>query len=394
MIGVEEIGRLMMLAMLLRLVEMSGDISIEKLIVQARDGGTLRFQHNLQGAALMSGGIMGVVIIILAWPTAWCLDDGPSFLSFALLSLVPMIRSFQHLDFRRFERHMNFSATLVVEAVSAVVILVLTPVLTLAFDNHNVFIPLVISQSISATVLSHLIAKRRYRIAFDVDAMWRIWRFGGPLLVNGFLMFAIFQADRMIVAFGYEWHDVGRYAIAAQLALLPTQIFGRAAQSILLPVFRKDIRDGTIHLRMRQASRLFAGFSFCYLIGFGLIANPFLTIVYGSEFGISALLSYGLAGLGAFRVLRTPYSICSVALGRTHLPVAANLWRVSALAPATVAAIAGAPIFVIAVCGAVGEAAAALFARCQIRHAMGMYTKVTAQNGEIVTPQLSKVTMS
>ena len=52
-IGPEDLGRAMMLALTLRLVEMVSDVGIERLIVQAPDGNTSRLQAELHGAAIL-----------------------------------------------------------------------------------------------------------------------------------------------------------------------------------------------------------------------------------------------------------------------------------------------------------------------------------------------------
>ena len=46
-IGPEELGRAMMLALTVRLVEMATDVGIERLMVQAPDGNAARFQSEL-----------------------------------------------------------------------------------------------------------------------------------------------------------------------------------------------------------------------------------------------------------------------------------------------------------------------------------------------------------
>lgn len=394
MIGADEMGRLMVLALLLRLVEMGSDLSLERLMAQARDGGSLKLQRDLQGAAILRALFMSLMILGLSWPVALGLGDGPSAESFALLSLVPLVRGFTHLDYRRFERHLRFRWTLIVDGLSALICLLSTPLILILIDDHRALIPLALLQAFVAVLLSHAVAKRRYRFAFAAASLRRIWQFGGPLLLNGLLMFGVFQGDRMIVAFGYDWADVGRYAIAVQLALLPTQILARAGQSLLLPIFRQTLSTGALEPKEARARHLFVGFAACYLLGYGLLANPVLDVLYGSEYRVSAALIWGLASIAALRVLRTPLSIISVALGRTRLPLLANLWRFGALVPAAFVAASGAPLHLIALCGAVGEAAATIAAYRQTRAALGKLPCPTFSASASFVPSTRKGTVS
>jgi O-antigen/teichoic acid export membrane protein len=394
MIGADEMGRLMVLALLLRLVEMGSDLSVERLMAQARDGGGLKLQRNLQGAALLRAVFMSLVILALSWPVARSLGDGPSAASFALLSLVPLVRGAMHLDYRRFERRLRFRTTLIVDGMSALVCLLSTPLAVAFIDDHRALIPLALLQALAAVMLSHAVAKRRFRLAFDTASLRRVWQFGGPLLLNGLLMFGVFQGDRMIVAFGYDWADIGRYAIAAQLALLPTQVLARAAQSLLLPIFREALADGALERSEARARYLFAGLAAFYLLGYGLLANPVFMSLYGEEYRVSTALLWGLAGMASLRVLLTPLSITAVALGRTSLPFLANLWRGGALLPAALVAFAGSPLHLIALCGAVGEAAAAIAAYRQTRAALGKVPHSTSLAPVAFAPHAHKGTIS
>jgi O-antigen/teichoic acid export membrane protein len=80
-IGPEELGRAMMLALTVRLVEMASDVGADRLLVQARDGYCPRLQADLQGALVLRG-IAGALLLICASPIlAMLFADGPSALS-------------------------------------------------------------------------------------------------------------------------------------------------------------------------------------------------------------------------------------------------------------------------------------------------------------------------
>ncbi len=370
LLGVEEIGKLMLLALALRLVEMGSDLSLERLMAQAQDGGGLRLQRNLQGAALLRGLASALLILLLAWPFSASLGDGPSPASFAYLSLIPLLRSVMHLDYRRYERSFRFRSALIVDGASALLALAAAPLAAGAVGDHRAILLIATLQAAAALLLSHLVATRRYRLAFDRAEFLRIWRFGAPLFLNGLLIFAVFQGDRLIVAYGYGWADVGRYAIALQLALLPTQMLARTGQSLLLPLFRRALAAGSFPWVVAKARGLFLGLSILFLFGYVLLADPILGLLYGTEFRVGSGLAWAFALLGALRLIRAPLSLTAIALGLTRLPLRANLWRVVALLPAIAVTISGQALILIALCGAAGELAATLAGHRQSRRAL------------------------
>ncbi|QLQ19991.1 MAG: oligosaccharide flippase family protein [Exiguobacterium profundum] len=86
-------------------------------------------------------------------------------------------------------------------------------------------------------LISHLLA-RGARARFDRAVLADVLGFGGPLVLNAVLLFVTFQADRLVVTGFYGWSEVAIYGVAFQLAMLPSQIAGRAAGSLLAPRLR------------------------------------------------------------------------------------------------------------------------------------------------------------
>lgn len=370
LLGPEELGKVMILALALRLVEMTSDFSIERLMAQAPDGGSTRFQRAMHGAALLRGGALAVIVLVISLPMALVFSGGPQASSFALLALAPVMRGLVHLDYRRWERGFDYRGLLIVEGGAAAVMLAVTPLAAFAIADHRALIPVVLAQGVAQLVLSHRFARRRWRLSFERKALSRLISFGTPLLANSVLMFLTFHADRMIIAGFYDWADVGRYCIALQLALLPAQIAGRAAASLLAPTFRRALAADNIHAASAPAIRGYILLGAAFLLGYGLLAEPVIILIYGPDFAIGGALIWALGAAAAVRIARTPLSQLAVALGRTGVPARANLLRASAVLFAFVAAWSGAPLAAMAAAGAIGEVLAALRASALLRSAI------------------------
>lgn len=366
-LGADELGRAMMLALSLRLVEMVGDLSIERLMSVSSDGNSKLLQANLQGAIIVRGLFMSLFLFLLALPFAELLTDGPAMISYCTLALVPLVRAGMHLDYRRWERSFRYRGLAIVDGGGALVMLALTPVMAFAWGDHRAIVGIFLGHSVAQVALSHVIAQRKFVVRFDRSSLKRVLNFGAPLVANAVLMFLTFQADRLIVAGFYTWSDVAIYAVALQLAMLPAQIIGRAAGSLLTPRLRIARDKGLLTNLVPRILLFYSLISIIFFVGYGLTAGIVIPWVYGVSFVTAPILLWCLGAAAAARILRTPLSQLAVVTGRTADPARSNLWRAGAVAPALGCAIAGAPLASLAVMAAIGEAAASVRAITLLR---------------------------
>lgn len=359
LLGPEELGKTMLLALSLRLVEMASDFSIERLLSQSPDGDSPSFQRNMQGATLLRGLILALILLIISVPLAAMFADGPTSSSFALLAFAPLMRGVVHLDYRRRERHFDYRGLAIVDGGAAVIMLISAPVFAMLIGDHRALLPIILTQVAAQLLLSRMLAERTYRVSFERAHLTRVWLFGAPLILNSFLMFLTFQADRLIVASYYSWAELGVYGVALQLAFLPAQIAGRAAGSLLAPAFRRAIEVGELAAKAMPAFKTYLLLSVAFVLGFGLLAEPVIQLVYGKEFVVGPHLVWALGFAAAIRIARTPISQLAVSLGKTSIPAKGNILRALAIIPALLAAKLGAPLYALALAAVLGEALAA-----------------------------------
>lgn len=354
-IGADNLGRALILALTLRLAEMLSDVGIERLVQVSPRRAEADFMAALQGASLVRGLAVAGLMVLIAYPMAASFEDGASAASFACLALVPLLRGFLHLDYRRAEAERRFGPMALVEGMAAVVMLAALPVMVALFGDARAMVGLILVQVTGQVVFSHLVAERRYALRLDREVIGQVWHFGAPLVLNAGLMFLAVQADRFIVAGFYGWAEVAAYGVAFQLASLPAQIAGRAAASSLTAALAGPQGAQVLTQAMVQFSLL----ALCFALGFALVAPWAIGQVYGAQMQPSATLALGLGLAAGLRILRTPLSVRAVAVGRTGDPARANLWRAAALVPALAVAVLGLPLALIALAAAAGEAAAA-----------------------------------
>jgi O-antigen/teichoic acid export membrane protein len=196
-------------------------------------------------------------------------------------------------------------------------------------------------------------------VALDRAVLREVLGFGAPLVLNAGLMFVTFQADRLLVAGWYGWAEVAVYGVALQLAMLPAQIVGRAAGSLLAPRLR-GLTHGALTTVARQSVGLYLLAGLGFAAAFALLSPTAISLVYGAGFRPEPMLALAFGLAAGARILRTPLSQLAVALGRTGDPARANLWRALALLPALVVASMGLPLTAIATTAALGETLASV----------------------------------
>ncbi len=366
--GPEELGRAMVLVLVLRLTEMVSDVGVERLLMTSAKGDEPRFLSALQGAALLRGLAMVGMLLLLALPMALLLPDGAGVGAYLMLALVPLMRAFLNLDYRLAERNFRYGPLAMVEGGSVLVMLAALPMIGRMMPDHRAMLVALIVQAAAQVLLSHLVARRPWAMRLDREVLSQTLRFGTPLVVNAFLMFLTFQADRLIVAGWFGWAEVGIYGVALQLASLPAQIAGRAAGSLLAPRLRVALAEGRVKEVARAAVRAHLALAAGFALGFAALAPLAIGLVYGQAFrpGFALALALGLAA--AFRILRTPHSQLAVASGRTGDPARANLWRALALLPALALAVLGQPLLTVALAAMAGEMLATARAHALLHH--------------------------
>lgn len=370
LIGTEELGRTLLLVLTLRLAEMASDLGIERLLIQSPDGDSPAFLDALHGAALLRGLAAALLLGLAALPMLWAFPDGAGVWAFAIIALVPLIRGLGHLDHRRAERGGTCRPMALVEAGSTLAMLALVPPATALLPDHRAIAVVLLGQALAHVALSHGLARCPYAPRLDPTLLRQTVRFGLPLVANAGLMFVILQADRLFVARFYGWAEVAVYGVAIQLALLPAQIAGRAATSLLAPALVRAASQGLLHQAVHRALRQHALLALGLATGFATLAPPVIAALYGPALAPDPWLALALGLAAAARLLRTPHSQLAVVTGRTGDPARANLWRAAAVLLAGLAALAHWPLLTLALAAALGEAAATLRAHLLLRRAL------------------------
>jgi O-antigen/teichoic acid export membrane protein len=356
LLGPEQMGMAIMLAITLRFLEMISYLAADRLLVQARDGNTSRFQSNAHGLEVIRGFLSGITLCALAYPAAIIFGYPDIAWAFSVLGLSPMLRGFIHLDYRRFQRILRFDLTLKVESLASICGLLAVWPAWILIGDYSVLVWISLIQAIAQVGFSHAYARRPYCLRFQRQYLFRMLKFGWPMLVNSLLMFGVFQGDRLIVAVSVTADQLSRFALALQLGLLPTLILARGSLSLLLPILSRQQDHKIIFQKLYQRSLLFLSLTaMVFAIGYLFFGNLVIALFFGANFVVDPAVLAWLGCALAIRIVRVGPSTAALALGDSKTLLFANMWRLGGLVIAAYAGLSGMGLSFISMAAAIGE---------------------------------------
>ncbi|MFN7225428.1 MAG: oligosaccharide flippase family protein, partial [Paracoccaceae bacterium] len=196
LLSLEDYGITSTFVLAMAIIEMLSEIGLQQQMVQAGKGNDTRFQAALHGFKLIRGAMNGAILFLIAPLVAQFFRQPELTWAYQVTALVPVIMAFGHSDVTRLRRQMRFWPNFVVNTVPKLVSTLAVWPLFLILPDYRLMIAILILQSLVFTLCTFLVAERRYQLAFDRAFMTDSLRFGWPLLLNGLLMFAVFNGER------------------------------------------------------------------------------------------------------------------------------------------------------------------------------------------------------
>lgn len=278
----EDFGVAATFAITVSLFEMLSDLAVDKLIIQAKDGDDPRLQATAQAFQSLRGLICGLLTAALAWPIALLFGTPEALWAYILLGLVPLLRGLAHLDVGRLQREMRFGPAVITQVGSQLAAVLAAWPLAWWLGDWSAMLWIVLIQSAVLALLSHVVARRRYVWAWDAVQLRRLLAFGWPLLINGVLMFGVFQGDRVIIGGLYSKPDLARFSVIFSSAFVVPTLLGSISLSLLLPLFAA-VQDAPHRLRARYAlaAQAFAVVAGVFAVMFVALGPWLIGVLFG-----------------------------------------------------------------------------------------------------------------
>jgi len=334
LISVEDFGVAATFAITMAFIEMMTQLGMDWMIVQDKDGNKPRMQASLQAFQAMRGVIAGVLMFAIAGPYAALLGVSDIVWAYQLIALVPVVRGFIHFDVHRLKREMNFMPFVVHLAVPAMLSVALAYAFSYIWDDWRIMLYALMSQHILMLVISHVVAERRYQFIWDMDLMKRAFIFGWPLLVNGGLLFVIFNGEKIIVGRELGMVDLALFAMMfTQFALLIAVVL---------------------------------------TVSIALVGPPVVGFLLGEKYYPGLPLLVWLAIVQAIRVAKVGGAIVSLAKAFTNNAMIANGARVVAMPIAWLLVVNGYGMMAVIILAIIAESIGYLMSLYLVKHRVGV----------------------
>jgi len=378
MISAADFGIAATFAVTMSLLEMLGDLAVDKLLVQAKDGDDPLVQDTAQFVQFVRGVVGGAALFVLADVVAAVFGLPDVRWAFRTLAVVPVVNGLAHLDVRRMQRDMRFLPCAAVDALPQLAATIAAWPLAAWLGDWRVVLWCSLLQAALSAALSHVLAERRYGWSRDRAVARRIVAFGWPLVVNAVLMFAIFQGDRIVVGTSYPLADLGAYSLAFSITFVPTSVLARVATAVFLPLLSR-VQDDPAQLRRRAAACAHSVALATALVAVPLVAagGPLIVALFGAKYERAASVMPWLAAMQGVRMLRVAPVLVSLARADTVNSMLSNVWRSCALPAMAFAAWRHVDLEWIAAAGLGGEVVAFLYSVGRLRRRHGLPIGVT-----------------
>lgn len=356
----------------LTFLELITELGPAKQLIQAREGARPSWQGVAHTILAIRGALIALAIFLSAGPLSGWLGVPEAVNAFRCLALAPLMRGFEHLDFCRFQRGLRLAPLSLVEAAPAIAGLIAAPLAALAFGDYRAFLVVTLISAGGRVLVTHLVAKRPYRMAAERAVLGRFVSFGWPLVGNSLLLFLILHGERVLVASWFDLATLGAYSVALALAFTPAMMLARLHGSIALPIFSRSKTDpAAFRQTVASSSQVMCLAGGLLAVAFVMAGSWLIAVCYSEKYLIAQQVVPWIGLLCAVRVVRTTPAMMAIALGDTKIALYSNLARAASFGVAVVLLSRGADVVWAPLCGFGGELGAYLasLALLKARHA-------------------------
>lgn len=282
----EQYGLAISLSVVAAFAELATDIGLQYSAM--RDYGTARRDEvmgTIHSIALMRSGLIAVGILVAAPFVAAALDQWHAVWAFLALAVVPLARGFQNLGVKELGRSYEFWPDAVTILTNQIVWTAVSIALALAYRDFSAMLVGIFGGAVSAMAISHFMARRRWRLAWNPEVAHEVNRYGRPLIPNGLANAFSIMGDRLLVGGQLGVGTLALYNNAMGIALIPRGQLLKFLTSMYLPSFvRLQGRPAEIApIADAWAAWLSMAALFC---GIGLFAlgGPVIGLLFGQTY--------------------------------------------------------------------------------------------------------------
>ncbi len=305
----EQYGVALSLSVVAAFAELATDIGIQYSAVRGHDGVDPEAVYGtLHALALIRSSLIALVLLAAAPFVVRALDVPDALWAFLILPLAPLLRGFQNLGVKELTRTYEFWPDAATTAAAQAAWTAIAVALALVNRDYGCMLFGIVGGAAVSVVVSHCVARRRWRLRWDRPVAREAERFGRPLIPNGLANAFSIMGDRLLVGSLLGVSTLGLYGNAMGVALMPRGQLLKFLTSLYLPALvaagksvtgipdpwpdpRPDPRRPLLD---RWAAWLSMA-SFAYGLGLMALGVPVIGLVFGATYRPSQGLMSAIA---------------------------------------------------------------------------------------------------
>ena len=272
----------------------------------------------------MRSGVVAILIMLVVWPFSYFNDD-PRLVPLILFIVVGSImKGFVSPAMVHFARKLGFLQTFLMEFGGKLCAFTAAMILLYAGATYWAIAANYVVAAAAATVISYILAP--YRPRFSLKRLNDFAAFVGWYSAAQLVSALNWQFDRLLIGMGADKASLGRYAIASDLATMPTQsLIGPALQSVMAAFSMIGNDRERLKQAFLKASRFAMLISVPACTGISLTSDLATELLLGPQWHDAAIFVSILAmAVLPIPYFQTLYSVC-LATDRPFMIVRVNL---------------------------------------------------------------------
>ncbi len=268
--------------------------------------------------------VVAIVILAIAWPLSLVNKDQILVPLVSVLAIGPIAKGFSSPAMAHFARNLGFRPVFVMEVAGKIGACAVVAIIVFFGGRYWAIVANFAMASVVATLLSYVLAPYRPALSLSrlADFAGFIGWFSAAQLVAAFN----WQSDRFLIGIFSDKASLGRYAVASDVSVIPTQsIIGPAMQPVMAAFSQVASDPEHIGIAFLKAVRFVMLISVPACLGISLTADLITDLLLGSQWVEAApLLSVLALSIIPIPYYQTLYS-ASLALDCPHVIFRLNI---------------------------------------------------------------------
>lgn len=329
-----EFGAAVIITLVIGMADLATDTSADKFVVlRASDNAwdALAASHLI---SLARGILLCLTVMLLAGPLARFLGAPDAAAGLAVASLFLLLRGFSHLEIKQIQHDYRFKPDAIasVSAQGFSVLMVGLAALTLA--DHRAAVVAFLAEGMAYAILSHRLARTRWRLASSLASLKDALGFALPLMANGVGLATLSQADRAIISVRLGLEALALYAVVMSVAISIAAPFIRAMFTLGFSLMVRSREAGSSS--QSETALLIAWGSTLAALGYAaalaLSLDWLVPLLFGRQYQVDHMVHALVVGIAFVRVSRNASTVFLLAEGRGRALAISNLLGFAGLA--------------------------------------------------------------